>query len=222
MKTRMNRLLGTLLAAVMLLSLLPTAALAAKPLLVFESVVVEGDRIKPILGETAVTAAADIHIKTPSDERLRINPDRNARYWKYSADGKTNWTTYYPDAGQTAKFIPGYWQCVLGFWLDNSNEDRTDYAVFGDPCVVTVNGVGWSCTTNETGLLISAKSPVFVLDSDGDLLTEVSTHVSYIICGVSGIRRDCVSVRICVVVARLYGNEVVRLSVALGAEVLII
>lgn len=160
------RFFSTLLMLV-LLTLLPGAAMAADAAVTVDHVVATAVNATPVLGNIAEIDGTDVTITAPTDLPVRVDPDRSGHYWRYSADGE-EWINYY--ASDNESFKQGYWECRLNFWIDSAGA-----IAFGDTCTVTINGTLWFCSVASSGKLLYARSPVYVLDSNGSILKEINS-----------------------------------------------
>lgn len=164
-KRQTNRIFSVLLTLVMLLSLLPMTAVAAGVTVV--RVVATAVNVTPAIGKKAVVSVTDVTITEPTDLSVRVDPDQSRHYWRYSADGE-EWTNYY--ASDNEPFKQGYWECRLNFWIASAGSIE-----FSDACTVNMNGTLWSCSVADSGKLLYARSPVYVLDSSGSILEEINS-----------------------------------------------
>ena len=74
MRKQMNRLLSVLLCALMLLSLLPTAAMAAGAAVTVDRVVATAVNVTPAIGKKAVVSVTDVEITVPVDLPVKSRP----------------------------------------------------------------------------------------------------------------------------------------------------
>ena len=167
MKKQTKRIFSVLMTLMMLLSLLPGEVMAAGAAVTVDSVVATAVNVTPAIDKTAVVSGSDVTITAPADLPVRVDPDRSGHYWRYSADGE-EWTNYY--ASDNEPFKQGYWECRLNFWIDSAGSIE-----FSDTCTVNMNGTLWSCSVADSGQLLYARSPVYVLDSSGSILKEIDS-----------------------------------------------
>ena len=167
MRKQTNRVFSILLTLVMLLSLLPGAAMAAGAAVTVDRVVATAVNVTPAIGKKAVVSVTDVKITAPADLPVRVDPDQAGHYWRYSADGE-EWTNYY--SSDNEPFKQGYWECRLNFWIDSAGSIE-----FSDACTVNMNGTLWPCSVADSGQLLYARSPVYVLDSGGSILKEINS-----------------------------------------------
>lgn len=167
MRKQPNRMFSILLTLVMLLSLLLTTAMAAGAAVTVYSVVADAENVTPAIGKNAVVSVTDVTITEPTDLPVQMDPDQSRHYWRYSADGE-EWTNYY--ASDNEPFKQGYWECRLNFWINSAGSIE-----FSDDCTVTMNDSLWSCSVADSGQLLYARSPVYVLDSSGSILNEINS-----------------------------------------------
>lgn len=167
MRKQTNRMFSILLTLVILLSLLPRAAMAAGAAVTVDRVVATAVNVMPAIGKKAVVSVTDIKINAPADLPVRVDPDRAGHYWRYSADGE-EWTNYY--SSDNEPFKQGYWECRLNFWIDSAGSIE-----FSDACTVNMNSTLWPCSVADSGQLLYARSSVYVLDSGGSILKEINS-----------------------------------------------